>query len=460
MILSDRPFACRTKCVLLALFTLIVVMRLPQAWAGGRFLDEEGAIYFAFAWHNGTSEALFRSFGGYLNLAANGTTLLAARLVQGGVVPLELAPYVTMTISLLFQTIPAILILTGSANWLKPRWAVLASLMVIAASPATEEVFSHSLHIQFHLALACALILALDPPKTKRSWLGHGLVLILAPLCGPAAIVLLPFFVLRSLVEWDRARLVQAGLLGLGSAVQLLLFFEAVPVRGHFPDPATLAALMFGRTVAMPLTNSSVASFFVERIYESWAALGLMWWLAAIAFAAYFTTLIRWALRDRRDAAIWLIVPGLALGLVSFGGGMIVSNYSDWFMPLAAQRYNFLPVVLASLGIISLARRLAGTARRLCIYLCILIQVSGIVSYWLPLGQLERGPYWRGEVAAWRVDHNTLLRGWPQWWKIDLSDQSRPCSQMAGGKPPPDEPIYCEAAWLEFVRDPQALPNK
>ena len=68
--------------MLLALFVLIVIMRLPLVWANGRFLGEEGAVFFAFAWHHGTIEALFRSFGGYLNLAANGATLGAARLVR------------------------------------------------------------------------------------------------------------------------------------------------------------------------------------------------------------------------------------------------------------------------------------------------------------------------------------------------------------------------------------------
>lgn len=447
------------RLALLAAFAILVMLRLPLAWRSGRFLDEEGTIFFAYAWHHPAWAALWRSFGGYLNLAANGFTLIAARLVQAGVLPLELAPYLTMTIALAFQTIPAALLLFGRGLWLANRWAVIAALLVLTASPMTEEVFYNVLHIQLHLALAAALILALDPPRGRAGQAVCGAILVLGPLCGPAAIILLPFFALRSLVERDPARLVQTLTLGAGAAVQLLVFFAPSPVRGHLLDPGSLGAVLFVRMVAMPLSNSVVASLLADRIYENWIGGGIGWWLAPAALCAYFGALVRLALRDRRDAAVWLIVPGLAMGAISFGGGMIITHTYDWFGLGAGQRYNFIPLVLVGLGLIALARRLAGRAQRVVAYLCVFTLVSGATTFAFPIAELRKGPIWRDQVAAWRGDHNQLLRSWPRSWRVDLSDRDRPCLARMAAPRPTGEPIYCENPWLMRVANPETAES-
>jgi hypothetical protein len=176
-------FSRRQRWALLAVFALIVAFRLPHAWAHGRFQDEEATVFLAYAWHHPWLDALFRPFAGYWNAAANTTTLLVAQLVRGGVLSLERAPYLTMGMALSSQLLPAILILTGRAQWLESRLAVITALLMIAITPATEEVFFNVMHIQFHLALCVALILALDLPRRRLVRIGYGMLLFLAPLC-------------------------------------------------------------------------------------------------------------------------------------------------------------------------------------------------------------------------------------------------------------------------------------
>lgn len=456
---AGTVFTVRARLALLAAFALVVMLRLPLAWLHGRFLDEEGTIFFAYAWHHDAGDAMWRSFGGYLNLAANGFTLLAARLVRGGVLPLEYAPYLTMTIALAFQMIPAALLLFGRATWLANRWAVIAALLILATSPMTEEVFYNVLHIQLHLALAAAIILALDPPRTRLGTIGCGAILFVGPLCGPAAIILLPFFALRTLLERDRARLFQTAMLGAGAAVQLLVFFYPSPVRGHFLDPVSLGAVLFVRMIAMPLSNSVVASLLSDRIFEDWNQSGFGWLLAPLALLGYFGTLIWLALRNRRDAAVWLIVPGLAMGAISFGGGMIINYTYDWFGLGAGQRYNFIPLVLVGLGLISLTRRLEGRARRWVAYLCFFTVVSGTITFWHPIEELRRGPAWRDQVALWQRDHHLLLRSWPRSWKVDLSEHKRPCSVPVPGQLSTTDPTYCESSWIIRVKNPETMES-
>ncbi len=451
---AARVFTPPARLALLAAFAVLVLLRLPQASLHGRFLNEEGTIFFAYAWHRPALEALFRSFGGYLNLGANASTVAVAHLVRTGAWPLERAPCLTMLIALIFQLLPAILILTARARWLGNRRAVVAALLVIAIGPRTEEVFLNVLHIQFHLALCAALILALDVPASVVARVGYWALLILAPLCGPGAIVLMPFFALRSLIDRDLARIGQTAALAIGTALQLLLFFTPSPVRGQFLDPATLAAILFVRLVAMPFLTTKPAGKLGHLVYTSYSADGLGWWCAAAAMLAYGAALAVLAVRGRRDGAIWLIAPGLAIAVVSFGGGMIVSGQSDWFSVGAGERYNFLPLTLTSLGLIVLAERPGGRYRRVCAGLCALTLVSGATAYAKPIKELRQGPEWSREVAIWRRDHDYLPAGWSQSWRVDLSDRDRPCTRPAPGAAAAGDPSYCEDAWLARVAHP------
>src|SRR6478672_13691337 len=86
---ASAVFSRPERWLLLEVFALLLVLRLPLAWVYGRFQDEEATVFLAYAWHFPWADALFRPFGGYLNIAANATTLLVVELVRGGAVPLE-----------------------------------------------------------------------------------------------------------------------------------------------------------------------------------------------------------------------------------------------------------------------------------------------------------------------------------------------------------------------------------
>ena len=437
-------FTIRQRWALLLLVAVLTIVRLPQAWAQGRFLCEEGGIFFAYAWHRPATEALFRSFAGYLNLGANAVTLLDARLVRAGVLSLENAPYLTMVVALLFQLLPAVLLLTARGEWLSRRWAVMAALLMTVLMPKTEEIFTNTLHIQFYLMLCAGLILALGVPPSRWARFSYALLLFLAPLCGPGAIVLLPIFALRTLVDRTRARLAQTVALAFGSAVQLFVFFTPSPVRGQFLDPVTLAATMFIRLIVMPLSHHSLANRWGKLIHASREAGGIGWWIAAAIAVACFGALLWTAWKERRGPAIWLVLAGLAFAIVSFGGGMIAFDAREYFSVGSAQRYNFLPLVLLGLALVVLAQR-SRTAR----VLCALILLAGAIAYPRPQRELGYGPAWSGEVAVWRLDHDHPLRTWPGNWTMDLSDHDRPCSMP----PAATDPTYCEGPWLARVAE-------
>lgn len=454
---DDGPVGARTvfgrrqRWLLLLAFALLVVCRLPQAWVHGRFLDEEATVFLAYAWHRPWWDALFRPFGGYWNLAANATTLLTVTLVKNGVMPLERAPYLTMGTALAVQLLPAVLILTGRARWLAGRLAVAAALLVIALVPASEEVFYNVLHIQFHLALCTVLILALDVPRGRRARIGYGVLLFLAPLCGPGAIVVLPLFALRALADQDRARLIQLIAPAAGALIQLTLFYGASPMRGHLFDPGTVAATMFVRMIALPALNFGVADQIGLAIIRSQATHGTGWWAAAAATVVVLGTLSVTAAR-RVDGAWWLVLSSLSIAGVSFGFGMVLLESTSLFRVGAGERYNFLPQVLIGLALVALAMR-RTQAWRVYAGLCGLMLLTGAICYSSPLNDFARGPSWPAEVAAWRADHRHPLAVWPAPWRADLSDRPRACSPVGRDPGLSTDPRYCDSGWAAaFVR--------
>lgn len=433
------------RLALLAGFLLLVILRIPQAWAHGRFLDEEATVFFAYAWHHPGLDALFRPFAGYWNLGANATTLLAVHLVKGGIVPLDYVPYLTMTMALAVQALPAVLILTGRAAWLQTRTTVIAALLTLAIAPGIEEVFFNVLHIQFHLALCVALILALDPPQRTRARICYGLLLFTAPLCGPGVLAFLPLLVLRALIDRDRRRMEQVIALAAGGAIQMLLFFGANPLRGRHASPGLVLAALFTRLIVMPTLGFGQATRIGVAIYDSYASGGFGSLLAAAAAILFFGTLLVVAAR-RRDGTVWMLLASLTIAMASLGFGMIMTKPDDVFNT-DAERYTFIPLVLLLLVLIVMAVQSRSKARWACALFLLLTLVTGIDRYRRPLPGLSEGPSWPAEVAAWRRDHHHPMAVWPRPWVADLSDEAHTCTPIGPALRDSAEPRYCESGW-------------
>ncbi|QHC34988.1 hypothetical protein [Komagataeibacter xylinus] len=214
--------------IVLSVFSIFLLSRFSGTLLhGGRFQAEEGCVFFEKAWYSSWYGALFHSFGGYINIMANGSTLLASRLV-----PLAYAPYVTMSIALVFQLMAPFMLLTAKDEWLSSTRTRIVAVALLLFVPQSVEVSVQSMHTQFHLALCCGLILALATTSGWREYMRLGL-LFLGPLSGPGAVSMAPLFVLRLFFDRTRARLVECLVIVGASATQLLFFFEKYGERTY-----------------------------------------------------------------------------------------------------------------------------------------------------------------------------------------------------------------------------------
>lgn len=436
------------RLALLAGFGALILLRLPQAVLHGRFMTEEGTIFFAYAWHHATWDALWRPFGGYLNLAANAVTLLAARLVQGGWLPLEQAPRVTMVVALAFQLLPAALLLFWRPRWITAPLVLIVSLLAMALPTAVEEVWLNVLHIQFHLTLAAALLLALDPPTGAARWTVSAFVLILAPLCGPGAMVLGPLFLARTVLDRSLPRLLQTAMLGGAGLLQLLVFYQGSPMRSQIKLPDEIAAIMFVRLGVNPFVGPNLSDLLARSVAVAHEGRTLTWWLFVAASLLFCGWLALAAWRLRFEARGWLLASGLVLAIATFGFGMLEMPAPAWFVPLYAERYQFVPVALFGLALSPFIGLGAARGNRLAVATGVLPLLLGLVYLNMTLLMFRDGPDWHREVALWRQDHAYQLRSWPSDWTIDLSDVSRTCPRATLASASSRDPSYCETHWL------------
>jgi hypothetical protein len=394
------------KLVLLCTFALLIVARMPGVLLHGRFWAEEGKVYFVNAWTLPWYEALTTVHADYLNLAASAATLLARYLV-----PLQDAPRVTVLCALLVQLCPAILLATSRIPWLQHRLAFTLALLLLLAVPQSGEVWLNSITSHFHLMVCVAIVLA-APVQGGTVGVFQGIILTVAPLCGPGAIFAAPLFVLRALADRSRGRAVQALLICASSLLQFWIW-HAHPEPGRHLDfnIPLLLTVLFLKNAAVPLLDSHIARHIAIAVQKSMAAGGLPWWpvLGAIGALGLSGTLV---VANRRADIAWLYAAALVMALLSYAGAML--GGSDMVSIDFGMRYAYAPSVLFALTLLGLAATSTGAARAISQFGLVMLLVVGMGEYFRVPGDLRKGPNWQAEVAAWRIDPGHRLTTWPR----------------------------------------------
>ena len=398
--------------VLLAGFAILVCLRMPDIIVQGRFWAEEGKYFFTDAWTQPPLQALFFDFGGYLNLAATGTTLAARWLM-----PLSLAPYLTITVALLVQLCAPLLLLTARDGWLQPAGVRLAALALILFVPDSEEVWLQTLHCQFHLTLCCAIILVLQPAGGRVAAFRLGL-LLLSPLCGPTAVVLLPLFLLRAGLERNVPRLAQSATLAAGAFIQLAFFLHAIPGRAYTTNPFIFACIATIRHLDAPLLGIPYAERASERIRARLASGHIPIKASVLPFLVFIPYgLTAWFYR-RSTPAIWFFCGFALIAAVCYFGA--VGGSEMLMMTRTDGRYVFVPQALLALSVLALASGLTGWRAWPAWGVVICLIAVGGMAFIQPNRFSANGPSWRAEVAAWRVDPTHALQIWPAGWTMLL----------------------------------------
>jgi hypothetical protein len=415
MLLVGHP-GVRERTAMVLVFMLLIAARFPNVALHGRVWAEEGTGFLRNAIVLPWPQAIFHSYGGYLNVVANLAGIVAAHMV-----PLEQVRWVGVVTGLLFQAIPAILLVSSGFDWLQTRLSLVVALLLIATAPLVEEVWLNSLHPQFHLTLCAALILAMD---TACGWKGriHNLLIFLGALCGPTIWFLLPLFVARAVIDRSRPRAVQAGVLAAGLLLQVVFFLQADQTNGSSFNLGAVIAAFFVKTLLTPWLDYRTAGAMANRLANR-AAAGAGFGLIGLAVAEGLITCLVGVLLwlRRRDTSFWMFAAAIIIAVPSYAaarGGTLELVHIG-----LGDRYAFVPEVLIALVLLEMAvtgKKWIGISARVGVVWLLVIGVAEFQDD--PLhGYFSKGPRWVDEVAAWRQNATHVLRVWPDRWTVDLN---------------------------------------
>ena len=327
------------------LFALLVAVRIPRILLEGRFWAEDGRIFYERAWERPWLDALFLPYTGYLNLTANLAGVFARHFA-----PLPIAPYVTTGLALLIQCVPAILIVTSRLDWLQRRVVLLIALLIVATPPDSEEVWLNACSSQHHLALAAAIILALETRSGLVGALQLG-VLCIAPLSSPASWVLVPLFGLRSVIDRSWPRAVQTLVLLTGVTAQLALFFTSIGPRVIGMPPSLFGAIVLTKNIIAPLLYHTHASILVGFLATRFSALGGPIWCLVIVVVLLAAAIMRAVLLTEKSP-LWFLISGATIATASYAGA-IGSKLTMLAAIGVDDRYAFAPQALFALAVLS-----------------------------------------------------------------------------------------------------------
>jgi hypothetical protein len=247
-------------------------------------------------------------------------------------------------------------------------------------------------------------------------------LLLLAPLCSPGSIAIAPLFVARAMIDRSRERAIQAACIVTGTVLQLAWFYSPSANRGHMPGPATVAAIVAVKHLAIPLLGEQEANLIANSVHSDVVAghYPIAAMLAAGVASCLLLLAIAWR---RRSEPAWLLGGGFAIACLSYYGA--INGRVALITVVGSERYAFAPSMLFALTVLALAATAADRIARAAWVVVIWLLVIAIQQTLLPQdGVFVDGPEWKNEVYRWRNDPTHHLAIWPTGWSIVLPPHS------------------------------------
>ena len=319
----------------------ILVSRRPDAILNAQFYAEDGARWFADAYHFGW-RCLLLPDSGYLQTASRLVGLLAQAF------PFVMAPLVMNVCALVVQILPVNLFL--SSTWKAiPLYLRISCSLLYLALPNSFEVHANTTNMQWHLALVGLLILL---GKYEESWVWRGFALsalALGVLDGAAGVLLVVVAVPLLVKRRGTFLKAAAATLACGSLLQAgFLFFSHS--RRPAPNGAGLLRLVGILGGQVFLSSILGVRTFIKLFFDQSQYLLLA---EVVALCLGFGIVAYACCRAPLELRLFLLYAAVALTLAlihpvaTYGG--TAEQWQQMQTPGVGNRYYFFPM-LAFLG--------------------------------------------------------------------------------------------------------------
>jgi len=395
------------------LILFLIFYRSPYIFIHGRFLAEEGSIYFANAFKSNFINTIFfiDFLSGYLNFWANLSSFLAS------IVPIKYAPLVTVYLSLIPKLLIFFFILDKKlfcfTSYLEK---LLACCVVLFSSAMVPEIWANTINSQVYLAILTVVIFFIKNQKENLSVLQ--LVLVsMAGLTGIYSCAIFPIFFLKFIKFKIKQDFYNFLILFIITLIQLLIIFfsksngllyeKKLNFFISYHEIISLYYNIFAKTFLGRDLTIYLINFFnlSTKIY-------LIFITSIFIYFFYFLFKKKYFLEEN-NFRFFIFVLIFKFLIVSFL--VLVGNTSDQ----VAGRYAAFPsVILLFISIILFKSLKNKLVKYFFLFVLLLSLLLGFLDYkykakYIKLLECINCPSWTDEVKKWENDNSYNLQIWP-----------------------------------------------
>lgn len=403
------------KIILIFLLIIISFFRSPYIFLEGRFMAEDGELFFKSAFENNLLEHLFyyAPNSGYYNFIANILTEISTYF------SLNYAPLIVAYGSLFIILLPIILILFKDSHLFKNDYQkIIASVIFFIATPNSPEVWANSINSQIYLFFSSFIILYFKDENNLVN-IKEKFLLLIAGLSGIYSCILAPVFFAKFYILRKKNYLYNSIILLFCTVIQLsLIFYSKLNNLLHTSQIEFIEKPIFYVTnfaysfFIKPIFGRDFLYFINENLYSNFLQKNFLFFLSAlcIIFLLFFIkfNFISYIKKDKLFQSI-IIIYFLVFVVILIG--------SDNFPPNG--RYVVIPGILFLLIIFYLSMYFHNRNVRYFFSILIFLSIiSGIYEFrptskYIKYLDCISCPDWKDEIINWKKDNTYVIRIWP-----------------------------------------------
>jgi hypothetical protein len=401
------------KIFLFFLILFLIFYRSPYIFIHGRFVAEEGSVYFANAFKNNFINTIFfvDYLSGYINFWANLSSFLAS------ITPIEFAPLVTVYLSLIPKLLIFFFILNKNffffTSYLEK---LLACCVVLFSTAMVPEIWANTINSQVYFAILTLVIFLIKNQKDDLSV--FQLVLIsVSGLTGIYSCAIFPIIFLKFIKFRIKQDFYNFLILFILTLIQLLIIFFSKS-NGLLYEKKLNFFISYQEFVSL-YYNIFVKTFlgrdltiYLINLFNLSIKIYLIFISSIFVFFFYFLFKKKYFLEEN-NFIFFIFVLIFQFLIVSFL--VLIGNASDQ----VAGRYATFPSVILLFISIILFKSLKNKFFKYFILFVLLISLLiGFLDYrynakYIKLLECVNCPSWIDEVKKWEKDNTYNLQIWP-----------------------------------------------
>ena len=396
------------KIILFITIILLAFFKSPFIFLNGRFVAEEGSLWFYNSYFNGPLSGLFQIYteNGYFNLWPNIASVFAT------FVPLEISPYVTVYFAFLVKIYLFSFIIFQNSIFLKTNFEkFIVVLIVLASPPMVAEVWLNTLTSQVYFTLIVLMIFFQTNTNNFYSK-SSSVVLFISTLSSITSCIFTPFFLIKYIKEKNKLNFLNLVSIFIGSFIQTCIFI--------FIKINNLESI--GDTHRYNISLEKIISFLYNAVYKSFLGrdltqsiyfaienflhFNLIITLSSIIFFLFIIILFKKKIDNK--VLFYLIIF------------FIVQSFLAIYASKGIQvqgRYALIPGVLLIFIVLKLRDINNSTIKFISTILITLSITTGLYEYkhnnkYPHFLTCINCPIWKDEVKKWRNDNSYELKIW------------------------------------------------